>query len=253
MTITFTVGSYDVGFATNVEEIAACQSLRHECFFQTKGLDADPFDPLCRHLMIKHADRLIATCRLMVITSGTSVDMCYAAQRYDLTALHRYQGRMLEIGRLCIAPDQSPYQILRLCWGALAEVIHRSDIQLIFGCTSFAGTDPNLYQAGMAYLADRHLATGEFSVGLRQAESVRLASNIAYDKGEALAQLPPLLRSYLNLGAWVSDHAVIDREMNTIHVFTGLEVSSVPKPKARALRSIAAQIANPLAESVRVA
>ena len=51
--------------------------------------------------------------------------------------------------------------------------------------------------------------------------------------------IPPLLRTYLAMGGWVSDHAVIDRQMNTIHVFTGVEIDRVPVARARALRAIA--------------
>ncbi|MFZ8959943.1 MAG: ornithine-acyl-ACP acyltransferase, partial [Paracoccaceae bacterium] len=56
------------------------------------------------------------------------------------------------------------------------------------------------------------------------------------DLKRAMVTLPPLLRSYLMLGGWVSDHAVIDRDLNTIHVFTGLEIAAVPPARARLLR-----------------
>ncbi len=45
--------------------------------------------------------------------------------------------------------------------------------------------------------------------------------------------MPPLLRTYLMMGGWVSDHAVVDRQMNTLHVFTGLEIGAIP-PGAQA-------------------
>jgi putative hemolysin len=48
-----------------------------------------------------------------------------------------------------------------------------------------------------------------------------------------------LLRSYLSMGGWVSDHAVVDRNLNTLHVFTGLEIRSIPPARARILRAIA--------------
>ena len=51
--------------------------------------------------------------------------------------------------------------------------------------------------------------------------------------------MPPLLRSYLTMGGWVSDHAVVDRDLNTLHVFTGLEISAIPPARARALRMVA--------------
>jgi putative hemolysin len=52
-----------------------------------------------------------------------------------------------------------------------------------------------------------------------------------------LRQMPPLLRSYLAMGGWVSDHAVIDRDLGTMHVFTGLEADSVPACRLRALEA----------------
>ena len=44
------------------------------------------------------------------------------------------------------------------------------------------------------------------------------------------------------MGGWVSDHAVIDARLNTLHVFTGLEIAAIPPARARALRAIAAII-----------
>ena len=40
------------------------------------------------------------------------------------------------------------------------------------------------------------------------------------------------------MGGWVSDHAVVDREMNTLHVFTGLEIGRIPPERVRVLRMV---------------
>jgi putative hemolysin len=50
--------------------------------------------------------------------------------------------------------------------------------------------------------------------------------------------MPPLLRSYLVMGAQVSDHAVIDRQMNTLHVFTAIEVCAIPPARKARLRAL---------------
>lgn len=39
------------------------------------------------------------------------------------------------------------------------------------------------------------------------------------------------------MGGWVSDHAVVDRDLDTLHVFTGLEVARVSANRARLIRS----------------
>jgi L-ornithine Nalpha-acyltransferase len=48
------------------------------------------------------------------------------------------------------------------------------------------------------------------------------------------------LRSYLSMGARVSDHAVIDRNMNTMHVYTALKIAEIPVGRARMLRTLSA-------------
>ena len=54
-----------------------------------------------------------------------------------------------------------------------------------------------------------------------------------------MRHMPPLLRTYLGMGGWVSDHAVIDRDLDTLHVFTGVEVGAIPDRRKRALRALA--------------
>jgi len=58
------------------------------------------------------------------------------------------------------------------------------------------------------------------------------------DMTRALRRMPPLLRSYLMMGGWVSDHAVVDVQMNTLHVFTGIEIRSIPATRKRLLRAL---------------
>jgi hypothetical protein len=41
------------------------------------------------------------------------------------------------------------------------------------------------------------------------------------------------------MGGWVSDHAVADRELDTLHVFTCVEVDRVPPARAASLRAVA--------------
>jgi putative hemolysin len=59
-----------------------------------------------------------------------------------------------------------------------------------------------------------------------------------------MRQMPPLLKTYLMMGGWVSDHAVIDRQMNTLHVFTGVEIVAIPETRKRLLRAVAGAAPN---------
>lgn len=235
MTVEFRKGRYGVRWAADGGDLAACQALRHRAFFGLEGCDRDAFDPLCEHLMIAGDQGLVATCRVHIFAAGSDPSASYTSQSYDLSRFSTLGAPLMEVGRFCM--DVQDADVLRLAWGALAQVVDAAGVGLIFGCTSFAGVSPVPYAAGFSLLARRYRAPSALRPGVVAAEAVPLDTGVSHVGGAA--QLPPLLRSYLGMGGWVSDHAVVDREMNTLHVLTGVEVAAIPVARARALRAVA--------------
>ena len=236
MTVPFLKGRYRVRMAEGAQDIAACQALRHACFYGRVGLDVDAFDLDRSHVMVMDGDALAGTCRVKCYHSGADICDSYAAQRYDLSQLFAYDASLMEVGRFCVAPGIAEADVLRLTWGALAQMVDQANVGLIFGCASFSGVDPSVYDAAFSHLAARYLAPAQWAPARRAEEVVPLV--VRGEKTQALQQLPTLLRSYLSRGGWVSDHAVVDRDLGTLHVFTGLEVARIPARRAAALRAI---------------
>ena len=231
-----TRGRYTARLAQMAGDVTKAQALRHLAFHGRSGLDQDTFDALCQHMLVEDAQGdLVACCRLQIFADGDDLQSSYSAQSYDLSRLARFGGPKLELGRFCLKPGIKDPNILRLIWGALTVSLDGAGVTMLFGCTSFAGADPARHAAALATLHD-HAAPLEFAPGPRAVDRFALPTV----EGNPLG-LPPLLRSYLAMGAWVSDHAVIDRAMNTLHVLTALPVAQVPPARARALRAIGAQ------------
>ena len=61
-------------------------------------------------------------------------------------------------------------------------------------------------------------------------------SKEAIDPKEALRVLPPLIKGYLRLGAYIGDGAVVDHEFGTTDVLIVLPVSAINAALYRALR-----------------
>jgi len=109
---------------------------------------------------------------------------------------------------------------------------------LLFGCSSFQGSDPDRHRQALALLRG-HLAPTDKRPGRKAREVFDLTTLPAVDARQGLLAMPSLLRTYLAMGGWVSDHAVIDRTLDTLHVFTAVEIDRIPAARARALRAIA--------------
>jgi putative hemolysin len=231
-------------FATSPSDLRRAQRLRHIAFRGSgPGLDADAFDDICHHVLIEDASSgvLVACFRFLPLDGGAEIGRSYSAQYYELSALTDYPGKMVELGRFCVAPDVSDPEILRVAWGAMTQFVDAEGVQLLFGCSSFAGTDAKSYVDAFAMLKERHLAPSRWLPKVKAPDVFRFARRLRRkpDPRRALLTMPPLLRSYLAMGGWVSDHAVVDRDMGTLHVFTGLEIGAIPPARVRALRAVA--------------
>lgn len=230
---------YVARLACGAEDLDQVRALR-EAAFALAAPDIDPLDNACLQIVIedRRCGQLVGCFRMLPLAQGAEIARSYSARFYDLTRLARLPGPMTELGRFCIRPGLRDPDILRAAWAAITAHVDRGGVTMLFGCTSFRGTDPAPYAAAFAHLAAAHLAPAEWAPGLRARATVPLvaACGQAGRRG-ALQAMPPLLRTYLAMGGKVSDHAVIDARMKSLHVFTGLEITAIPPMRQRLLRA----------------
>ena len=236
-------GRYRARLATTAADVARAQSLRQLTFRTRRGREgtpeADGFDDGCQHMLIEdQATGDLLCCFRLTLMPATDVIRSYASQFYDLHRLQNFPGLLLELGRFCLHPDHPDPDILRLAWAALTRIVDASEVGLLFGCSSFDGADPARHAQALALLAQAHLAPAQWQPGVKAACTHALVAH-PHDAKAALLEMPPLLRTYLMMGGWVSDHAVPDHDLDTLHVFTGVQIAAIPPARARALRAIA--------------
>lgn len=235
-------GRLAVRIAGTPSEVERAQALRHLCFRGGVGVDADGHDAQCRHVLVedRQSGVLQACFRLLPLASGAAIQRSYAAQHYDLSALAGFAGPMLELGRFCIRPGLRDPDILRVAWAEVTRQVDSAGVGMLFGCSSFRGTGADAYRDAFALLRARHLAPGRWRPGVKAAQVFAFAQRLAGhrpDLRQAQRTMPPLLRTYLAMGGWVSDHAVVDRDLGTLHVFTAVEIGAIPANRARLLRA----------------
>jgi len=239
----FKKGRYRVRFAQDAADILAAQRLRFRTFRgEESGVDIDDFDRSCIHVLIEEerTDALVCCYRLMPFRTGSEIGTSYSAQYYGLDALTDYPGPMVEMGRFCIDPAYRDPDILRIAWGAMVRYVDEHGVEMLFGCSSFHGTESETYLDAFDLLRERHLAPKRWLPRVKAPRVFPFGQRLKKpDLKKAMKGMPPLLRTYLLMGGWVSDHAVVDSDMNTLHVFTGLEIKGISPVRQRLLRASA--------------
>ncbi|MEX5728474.1 putative hemolysin [Rhodovulum iodosum] len=246
--LTLRKGRYAARLAESRADIEAAQRLRFVTFRAEAGQpagagrDADAFDDICRHVLVEETrtGTLVCCFRLLPLRGGGEIGQSYSAQFYELSGLQDFDGPMVEMGRFCIHPDWRDPDILRVAWGAMTRFVDEEGVEMLFGCSSFKGTEAEAYMDAFALLKERHLGPKRWLPRVKAPNVFRFAQKLRRRKPDAkraMLGMPPLLRSYLVMGGWVSDHAVVDRDLNTLHVFTGLEIRAIPPARKRLLRA----------------
>ena len=244
------LGDLEVRLAANAFEVRRAQALRYEVFYEEMAAvpdfrarqtrrDVDRFDKFCDHvLVVDHAGpparsgpRIVGTYR--VLRHETAVEHCgfYSASEFEIAPLlcRMQELRFLELGRSCILPPYRSKRALELLWHGVWAYVRMHRIDVMLGCASLAGTDPEQLALPLSFLHHHARASAEWSVSARADLHVamdRMPAE-AIDAKAALRALPPLVKGYLRLGAMVGDGAVVDRQFGTTDVLMVLPVAAI--------------------------
>jgi putative hemolysin len=230
-------GNLGLRLATTADEIDALQALRYHVFYEEMGAepdaitlasrrDGDAFDRVADHLIVvDHAigdgpQAVVGTYRMMQRESAALVGRFYSAAEYDLGALLNFPGRLLELGRSCVDARYRGRAVMQLLWRGIAAYVFEHEIDLMFGCASLGGTDPEHLAAELTYLHHNHLAPPALrprALPERYVDMRRLPPE-KLDNRRVLTSLPPLIKGYLRLGGMIGDGAVVDTQFNTTDV-----------------------------------
>jgi putative hemolysin len=229
-------GSLGVRLAESIGEVDAAQALRFRIFYEEMGAtpddamarahrDFDDFDDVCDHLLVLDnsktgRDAVVATYRLIRREHAQRLGRFYSASEFDISNVLSWPGEVLELGRSCVDQDYRSRAAMQLLWRGIAAYVFHHEIELMFGCASLPGQDPNALALPLSYLHYHHLAPPALRPRALDALHVQMRrlSPKDIEPAKALAELPPLIKGYLRLGGFVGDGAVIDRQFNTTDV-----------------------------------
>ena len=245
-------GALEVRLAETDMEVEAAQRLRYRVFYEEMSAipspamrdarrDFDHFDEVCDHLLV--IDRgviddegqpvVVGTYRMMRDVDAARAGGFYTESEYDLSTMLAGMPpgtKLLELGRSCVLKEyRSRPGAMQLLWRGLMVYNIRFATDVMFGCASFAGTDPKAMALPLSYLYHFHLAPAEMRVRANPKLYVdmNLMPKEAIDPKEALRALPPLIKGYVRAGAWIGDGAVIDKQFGTTDLFIYFPVSKL--------------------------
>ena len=247
------LGTLEVRLARKKSEIRRAQRLRYKVFYEemsaTPGAlailsrrDEDEFDPIFDHLLVVdrgdandgrrwRRSKVVGTYRLLRQNVADLYDGFYTQGEYDIAPLLRTKPecKFIELGRSCVLKPYRNKRTLELLWQGVWTYVREHGADVMIGCASFEGTDPSIHAEALSFLHHNALAPEGWRV--RAHDHLRVDMNMMpreqVNARKALKALPPLIKGYLRVGAYVGDGAVIDHQFGTTDVFVIMPVEAI--------------------------
>lgn len=235
-----------VRLAKNSDEIKAAQAIRYKVFYEEYGAkpneemlrekrDIDAFDDITDHLVVLDNDlpkgplQIIGTYRLLRRAVAEQHGNFYTSDEYNIQPLLDHEKDLLELGRSCVLPAYRTRPVLQKLWEGIAHYLADYNIGMMFGCASLHGTDIDKISEQLAYLYHFHKAPDDLCPRAIEDRYVDMNLHAKEDLNvkEVFSSMPPLIKGYLRLGAWIGDGAVVDPQFNTTDVCIILPTAKV--------------------------
>ncbi len=221
--------------AQNADEVLLAQRLRFEVFnlelgeglaeSHATGLDVDPFDQFCDHLIVEHmaTGEVVGTYRLQTGQLAAANLGYYSEREFDFAPYESLRCEMIELGRACVHAAHRNFNLLHLLWRGIARYACERNARFLVGCSSLTSQDPMEGVAMYEQLLGNHLARPKWRT------VPHAAFRVDVDLVSASCTPPPkLMRAYLSIGAKICGPPAMDREFGTIDFLTLLDLHALP-------------------------
>jgi putative hemolysin len=230
---------YTTRLARNADEVRAAQALRFEVFnlelheglasSYATGLDADPFDAACDHLLVEHrpSGSIVGTYRLQTGLNAQASLGYYCAQEFHFDVFEPLRGQIIELGRACVHRQHRNLVVLGLLWKGIADYAKTRGRRYLIGCSSLTSQDAAVGASAYADLCRKHLAAPQWRTTPLPAYECSL-NQVAAEP----VTIPKLLRAYVTLGAKICGPPALDAHFKTIDFITMMDLEAL-HPLAR--------------------
>ena len=194
-------------------DVRAAQRLRHQVFAGELGAtvqdpgdgrDVDRFDEYCDHLVVRddRTGQIVGTYRMLPPERAREAGGLYSDTEFDLSAFADLRPSLVEAGRSCVHPDHRGGAVVSLVWAGIARYLLLKGHNHLTGCASVPLADGGTLAAGVwDSVRAKHLSPPELRVAPWHPWNPESARSDVPRPARAI--IPPLLRGYLRLGAWV--------------------------------------------------
>ena len=247
--MTIKVRDYEVRLTRNKEERKQVRQLRYAAFVEEEGASAteeqhalreeyDSFDRFADYMAVFHNGRVVGTYRIIDRAAAEKMGGFYTESEYNISKIKKVNGNIAEMSRVDKEYRENAL-VMRMLWAGLSEYVFRRKILVLFGVASWVGNKPVKSAQAISYLYYHHLSPSKLRATVLTEKidpsidpamtQMRILPRAFVDDADARAEMTPLIKGYLRLGATFGKGVFIDKTFNSYDVFVMLQTKDIDR------------------------
>ena len=217
----FSSRTLSISLARNLHELREAQRLRFQVFAQEmganvpgreQGIDCDIYDAFCDHLLVRDTvtNEVVGTYRILTGAQARRIGGFYSESEFDLTGLNELRDATMELGRSCVHQDYRSGAVIAMLWSGLCAYMVQHRHQYVMGCASI-GLGDGGRTAASVYRKLRQTCFSPMEYRVYPRHELRIEETGCVED----VPLPPLIKGYVRVGAYVCGAPARDPDFNT--------------------------------------
>ena len=237
------VGGYTIKTASTSRELDQVIALRNKVFLEEfaggqsgKSEDWDEFDEYCDFLIIKtkKTDEVIAVYRIIFSENSPRF---YSQTEFNLGSFLQKPGSKIELSRACVRSDSRTGICIHLLWKGIGRLISITNARYLFGLSSIQTFDVKKILGIINFFEkNNHLIDDKFIIPAEKHKFLEIDDRFLKEYPNSLKiddEIPPLLLSYIGVGAKVARSPAIDLNFGCIDFLTILDCEEIAESLSR--------------------
>lgn len=223
---------FTVKFAQTEQEKISTYSLRYHHMLKDyrpelqieNELDVTPADAFAKHAICidNNTGEVVGCYRIITSDCLPQGEHFVCEDEFDISNIKKSGESIAEMSRAVIHKEYRNSIVLMLLFKFVLNYLIQNNYRFMIGEASFSGTDKNLFEEELSYLAHFHSAE-EYQIKSLEQKQITLIPPQQLNQAEIKRKLPALIRAYLNFGAKTSSDSFTDYDFGSVDVFILLD------------------------------
>lgn len=191
------------------------------------GIDKDIYDEYCDHAVVidTETDEIVGTYRFILKEHVDNINGKFLSEtEFNIDSIK--DKKIMELGRAVVQNDYRQGGVITILWRLAISYFLEKQCDYMIGTASFHGVSGNEYDDILSYIQKTYLYEKD-CYAINNIYEIKDIDTDSLNSKEIFEKMPPLMKGYIRIGAFVAKNAYLDYDFNSTDLLIILDYKKI--------------------------